>query len=361
MKSPTVDPLQGQELAPDPWSQKFLNHLATDRGASVYTQRNYKQTLAEFRQWHAGERKQPPSWDKLERDDFRAYLRSLGRHNLGRAAIQLRFSALRTFYKFLIRHGAVSVSPIKNISLPKVGKRLPKFLTPKQMEDLLQAPLKLLPPNGTGAPSSPSPPLEERAGERRPSKTIPSDQTQSPGDAPLASKDERGKALNCFRDIAILETIYSCGLRISELCGLQAADIDMNEQLVRVRGKGKKERLVPIGGTALTAINRYWDLVGGPPAGSAPVFLSTPGKGGPVSPRILQLRLKKYLAIAGLDPAITPHKLRHSYATHLLDAGADLRSVQELLGHAHLVTTQVYTHLTTERLKRAYEAAHPRA
>ena len=130
---------------------------------------------------------------------------------------------------------------------------------------------------------------------------------------------------------------------------------------MRVRGKGKKERLVPIGNHALQAINRYWALLGDAPAGISPAFLSSPKKSGPVSARILQLRLKKYLAIAGLDPALTPHKLRHSYATHMLDAGADLRSVQELLGHAHLVTTQVYTHLTTERLKRAYDSAHPRA
>src|SRR5262249_20928509 len=155
------------------------------------------------------------------------------------------FSALRTFYKFLIRHGLTSVSPIKNISLPKVGKRLPKFLTPKQMEDLLQVPLKFLPPKPETAAS-------ERAGER--------------------SRSRSDVTANCFRDIAILETIYSCGLRISELCGLQVADIDPGEQLVRVRGKGKKERLVPIGTTALTAITRYWDLLGSPPAGSSPVF-----------------------------------------------------------------------------------------
>ncbi len=130
---------------------------------------------------------------------------------------------------------------------------------------------------------------------------------------------------------------------------------------MRVRGKGKKERLLPIGEPALAAIQAYWSLLPQPPAGESPVFLSGLKKRTPVSPRPLQLRLKKYLAIAGLDPALTPHKLRHSYATHLLDGGADLRSVQELLGHAHLVTTQVYTHLTTERLKRAYDAAHPRA
>ena len=236
----------------------------------------------------------------------------------------MRFCALRTFYKFLIRHGVVAVSPIKNLAMPKPGKRLPKFLTRQQMEDLLAAPLKLLP-------------------------------TQ-------ASDAGRAKAhFLCRRDRAILETIYSCGLRISELCGLLAADIDWTERLVRVRGKGKKERLIPIGEPALRAIQEHWKLLPHLPGGQSPVFLAGHNKLKPVSPRDFQLRLKKYLALAGLDPHLTPHKLRHSYATHLLDAGADLRSVQELLGHAHLVTTQVYTHLTTERLKRAYDQAHPRA
>ena len=193
------------------------------------------------------------------------------------------------------------------------------------MADLLAAPLKLLPAQG---------------------KT---------------DSEQAAAVFACRRDVAVLETIYSCGLRISELCGLVAQDIDWNERLVRVRGKGKKERLVPIGEPALEAIKNYWSLLPQAPAGESPVFLAGAKKRTPVSPRHLQLRLKKYLAIAGLDPHLTPHKLRHSYATHLLDAGADLRSVQELLGHAHLVTTQVYTHLTTERLKRAYDAAHPRA
>jgi integrase/recombinase XerC len=165
----------------------------------------------------------------------------------------------------------------------------------------------------------------------------------------------------CYRDVAILETIYSCGLRISELCGLKAEDIDWNEQAIRVFGKGQKERLLPIGACALAAIKVYWSHLDQAPSGSEPVFLAETRHGAPLSARMLQIRLKKHLAQAGLDPQLTPHKLRHSYATHLLDAGADLRSVQELLGHAHLVTTQVYTHLTTERLKKAYDQAHPRA
>lgn len=309
----------------DPWLKKFLAHLAAERGASPYTMRNYRQALSEFYAWHHEERQKRPAWEQLQRDDFRAYLRFLGRQELGRSAIQLRFSAFRTFYKFLIRHGALAASPIKNLALPKRGRALPKFLTRKQMEDLLAAPLRLL----AGA--------SEKSDVKR---------------AALRA--------TCHRDAAVVETIYSCGLRISEICGLRADDIDWNEQLVRVRGKGKKERLVPIGQTALSAIRNYWHVLPQPPGSGAPVFMSPRGAV-PVSARSLQQRLKKHLAAAGLDPELTPHKLRHSYATHLLDAGADLRSVQELLGHAHLVTTQVYTHLTTERLKKAYDAAHPRA
>ena len=164
-----------------------------------------------------------------------------------------------------------------------------------------------------------------------------------------------------LRDVAVLETIYSCGLRVSELCGLRVDDIDWSEQIMRVRGKGKKERLVPVGKPALMAIQDYWNTFQQPPGVASPIFFAETKKRAPLSPLQLSRRLKKYLSIAGLDPSLTPHKLRHSYATHLLDAGADLRSVQELLGHAHLITTQVYTHVTTERLKRAYDAAHPRA
>ena len=321
--------------ADDKWIRKFLTHLATDRDASVYTQRNYRQALLEFSQWHQLESPksevqspQPVSvvgWDKLSRDDFRGYLRFLGRQNLGRAAIQLRFCAMRTFYKFLIRHGMVGASPIKNLALPKPGRRLPKFLTLQQMRDLLGAPLKLMA-------------MPRRKGPGRPVS-----------------------ASVCLRDVAVLETIYSCGLRVSELCGLRVEDIDWSGQLVRVRGKGKKERLVPIGEPALKTIESYWSTLEAPPSGEAPVFFAETKKNATLQPVQLSRRLKQYLIIAGLDPGLTPHKLRHSYATHLLDAGADLRSVQELLGHAHLITTQVYTHVTTERLKKAYDAAHPRA
>src|SRR4051812_21171139 len=303
---------------------QFLIHLATDRGASEYTQRNYRAALTEFAAWHQAERRCEPNWPKLERDDFRSYLRFLGRQKLSRAATSLRFSALRTFYKFLVRRGVIEQTPIKNITLPKLEKRLPRFLSKEQMLALLDAPLREL--------------AAQREHAEKPLKAAP-----------------------FLRDVAILETIYSCGLRVSELCGIQADDVDWNEAILRVRGKGKKERLIPIGAPALQAICAYWKANDHNPVASQPVFSLEDHQEEAIYPRLVQLNLKKYLALAGLDPKLTPHKLRHSYATHLLDAGADLRSVQELLGHAHLVTTQVYTHITTERLKKAYESAHPRA
>ncbi len=315
----------------DDWIDRFAQHLTTDRGLSVYTVRNYTQTLGEFCKWHQSDRQQSPAWAALQRDDFRAYLRSLGRGKLSRAAIQLRFSALRTFYKFLVRRGVLESSPIKSISLPKLEKRLPRFLTVAQLEELLKAPLRA------------QSPIVGLRGESRKKLGRPVE----------AAVPER--------DVAILETIYSCGLRISELCGMRVEDIDWSEQLIRVRGKGKKERQVPIGAPALLAIEQYWKLLPTRPSASEPVFLRSGKTTEPMQARTFQSRLKRYLEIAGLDPHLTPHKLRHSYATHLLDAGADLRSVQELLGHACLTSTQVYTHVTTERLKKAYDAAHPRA
>jgi integrase/recombinase XerC len=328
----------------DPWIKKFHAHLATDRGASIYTQRNYVQALVEFFRWQIenlkseipnpnseNQKSNSIAWEKLQRDDFRAFVRFLGRNNLSRVATQLRFSALRTFYKFLIRHGVAETSPIKNLSLPKLEKRLPKFLTVQQMKDLLDAPEKLFASQKNKSQNG-----KKKSG-RPISKTI------------------------CLRDVAVLETIYSGGLRISELCGLRADDLDWPQQILRVRGKGKKERLVPVGEPALNAIKNYWSALKILPAGASPVFFTTTKKHSPLAPIQLSRRLKIYLRQAGLDPQLTPHKLRHSYATHLLDAGADLRSVQELLGHAHLITTQVYTHVTTERLKKAYDAAHPRA
>ncbi len=306
------------------WPARFLEYLDTERNASPYTQRNYRQALLEFATWYENENGNAVDWKHVPRLQFRGFLRHLSRQHLSRSAIQVRFSALRTFYKYLVKLGVLEETPIKQITLPKPQERLPKFLTLDQMLALLQAPLKELQAQ------------EEHA-------------EQAPNPAPF------------IRDAAILETIYSCGLRISELCQITVGDVDFAQQQVRVMGKGKKERHLPIGTPALESIRYYWDVAHHPGDQDLTVFFANHEKRTPMYPRLIQLRLKKYLAETGLDPGITPHKLRHSFATHLLDAGADLRSVQELLGHAHLVTTQVYTHLSTDRLKQAYDQAHPRA
>ena len=309
------------ETTIDPLAGKFLQSLDS-KGGSVYTERNYRQALVEFSAWAGKQQGGALDWTTLRRDDFRYFLRFLGRGKLSRAAIQLRFSAIRSLYRFLIHQNILEASPVRNLSLPKLEKRNPVFLTVKQFEDLAAAPS-----------------VEMKA----------------------AARAENFEAAIYFRDAAILEVIYSCGLRVSELCQLCAGDLDWPEQMVRVCGKGKKERLVPIGQPALDAIRGYWDQAHYAPNEEMPVFWANAKNIQPLSPRTVQLRLKRYLRSAGLDPNLTPHKLRHSFATHILDAGADLRSVQELLGHAHLATTQVYTHITTERLKRAYQKSHPRA
>ena len=235
----------------------------------------------------------------------------------------------------------LETTPIKDISMPKQEKRLPKFLTQEQIIGLLEAPLVEL----------------ERVQKAR---------KKSGKEAKGAEEKEarfkyEQKVHACWRDQAILEVFYSCGLRISELCGLKVEDISFGGQSVRVLGKGKKERIAPIGAPALEAIRRYWKELGKVPEAKEPVFWSSRSKAEAPTPRLIQHNLKKYLVLAGLDPSFTPHKLRHSFATHILDAGADLRSVQELLGHEHIVTTQIYTHVTVERLKRVYDQSHPRA
>ena len=309
------------------WTDLFFRFLSEEKDASLYTQRNYRQALDEFTQWHRDTNGSSVRWSELERNDFRLFLRQLGRKELSQAAIRLRFSALNSFYKFLMRRGLVESSPVKGVTLPKPAKHLPQFLTIDQMNALLEAPMQEF--------------EAERDAKKETNKKV--------SDVPY------------LRDRAILETIYSCGLRIGEICRILAGEIDPDELVINVHGKGKKERQGTIGRTAVKAIRLYWERLAKPPVPDEPVFFASDKKRNTIYPRLIQLRLKNYLSACGLDPSLTPHKLRHSYATHLLDAGADLRSVQEMLGHANLTTTQVYTHITTERIKRAYNEAHPRA
>ena len=288
--------------------EAFLEALENERNLSPRTIENYRHALTMFRS--SGNR---PAWRDCTADDFRAYLFEMMKNNVARATVRLHFAAFRTFYKFLVERFGFPHNPMKDVLLPKAARSLPVVLTPQQIEDLLSMPLKVEP-----TPKAP--------------KWLPA------------------------RDAAILELFYSAGLRISELAALNVADVDYYSEVVRVMGKGRKERFCPIGTPAINALRRYCAEAG---VQSGPLFISKLRKR--LSVRNITAMVEKYVELAGLPRGITPHKLRHSFATHLLDRGADLRSVQSLLGHASLSTTQIYTHVSVERMKRVYDEAHPRA
>lgn len=290
--------------------EDFLRFLEVEKSASPRTTRNYGEALRAFREFRGDAF---PGWRNCGVDHFRDYLFALMKQDLKRSTIRLRFSALRSFYKFLVHRRGMEASPVALVELPRTARTLPVVLNLSQMEELLALPLKLPLPKQTAA-------------------WIP------------------------VRDVAILELFYSCGLRISELTGLDVDDVDFIKETLRVTGKGSKERIVPIGGPALSALQRYRQLA---VVHSGPLFLSK--RRTRITQQAIDLLLKKYLKHSSIPFVISPHKLRHTFATHLLDAGADLRSVQELLGHSSLSTTQIYTHVTRERLRQAYDQAHPRA
>ena len=288
----------------------FLEFQATEKSASPRTLANYRDALAVYRTWR-GEKF--TAWRDQSADDFRDYLFFLMKQDLKRSTIRLRFAALRSFYKYLVLRRGLGRSPVAEVQLPKPEKGLPVILSASQIDELLSLPLRT--PPGKAALS-----------------WIP------------------------LRDAAILELFYSSGLRISELLSLNVSDIDFLGETVRVTGKGAKQRIVPIGSPALSAIQRYRTDAA---VTSGPLFVSSHRTR--ITQQAVDLLLKKYLKLSSIPFKISPHKLRHSFATHMLDAGADLRSVQSLLGHASLSTTQIYTHVTKERLKEAYDTAHPRA
>jgi integrase/recombinase XerC len=291
----------------DALAEEFYRHLAVERNASPRTLKAYRQALTAFRA-----RNQRP-WKQCTTDDFRDYLFTIMKRGQARSYVRLQFSALRAFYNYLAERKKLRVDPLRNLQLPKVEKKLPLVLTRQQIEELLAAPLKI---------------EKERA---------------APEWMPL-------------RDVAVMELFYSSGLRLSELAALDVDDVDLYTESVRVFGKGRKERVCPIGAPALDAIQKYRSAAN---VHSGALFINKSRKR--ISPRSIWLILKRYLRHTSIPISISPHKLRHSFATHLLDRGADLRSVQALLGHASLSTTQIYTHVTVERLKKAYADAHPRA
>ena len=291
----------------DPLAGEFLRYLAVERNASPRTLKAYREALAAF---HA-ENKTP--WKKCKANDFRDYLFALMKRGQARSYVRLQFSAFRTFYRFLAERKKLPRDPVRELQLPKIEKKLPLVLTRQQVEELLAAPARL-------------------------------------------AKNRAAPIWMPLRDIAIMELFYSSGLRLSELAALDAADVDLYTESVRVFGKGRKERICPVGFPALEAISRYRAAAN---VHSGALFINKLRRR--ISTRSVWLVLKRYLRHTSIPISISPHKLRHSFATHMLDGGADLRSVQALLGHASLSTTQIYTHVTVERLKKAYADAHPRA
>jgi integrase/recombinase XerC len=305
-----------------PHLEAFLNELRGERRLSSNTTRNYTQAVRGFFAWlKAAEGRDVPP-EKVTRLQARGFVIESQRR-LDRRTVHLHVSALRAFWKFLLRRGLVPASPWTGLALPKLTRSLPLFLTEEQMRALLEAPANLA--KNTGS-----------------------------------AEDAKARAFAASRDLVMLEILYGAGLRVSELTGLTHGQIDLDEGVARVRGKGNKERLCPLGAVAVAALRAHRVLLDEAAAAfDAPVVTHAGGKR--VTARWVQLRLKTFLKLAGLPVDITPHKLRHSFATHLLNRGAGLRAVQEMLGHARLSTTQIYTHVGIARLQEAHRLAHPRA
>lgn len=282
--------------------------MDVERNASPRTVANYRHAIETFEN-----QREFPGWKCARPEHFRAFLFECMKEGKARSTIRLSFAALRSFYRFLVERHGLDVNPLKAVQLPKTQRKLPLVLTVKQVEELLDAPFRV-------------------------------------------EREKQAPEWLRTRDAAILELFYSSGLRLSELTGLDVNHIDIFSESVRVLGKGRKERVVPVGAPALEAIQRYRQAAR---VHAGPLFISKLRRR--MRPRAVWELLKKYLRHTSIPIALSPHKLRHSFATHMLDAGADLRSVQALLGHASLSTTQIYTHVTVERLKTAYDAAHPRA
>jgi integrase/recombinase XerC len=308
---PATEPALPAAVAAE-WLQPFLDHLAKERRYSAYTVRNYRQAFEDYHRWLVqGGR----SVAALGTRDVRDFIIEAQRR-FGRRTLHNHVSGLRAFYRYWMRAGRLQRNPFLGVPLPKLDKPLPKFLTESQMTTLLAGPDKL-----------------------RTQGTI-SDFT-------------------ALRDRLALEILYGGGLRVSELVGLNYGAVDFEQGAVRVLGKGRKERICPLGRVAMTVLQRFRAEAGRPTGLGEPVLVTEQGRR--MTPAMVQQLVKKYLALADLPMDITPHKLRHSYATHLLNGGADLRTVQELLGHASLTTTQIYTHTSVARLKEIYAKAHPRA
>jgi integrase/recombinase XerC len=290
-----------------------LQYLRVERGASPHTLKSYREDLESLAEYLADETGRAPEPASITMAELRGFVSALHEAGYAKSSIARRLASVRSFFRFGQREGWAEANPAKALRNPRKSKKLPHFLSSDEVGRLLDAP---------------------------------------GGDAQLA-----------LRDRAILETLYAAGLRVSELVGLSDGDLDFAAGVVRVRGKGRKERLSPIGSFAVRSLKAWLKVRTLSPrekqGREAPVFTNRLGTR--LTTRSVARMLEKYLKLTGLDSRTSPHTLRHSFATHLLDRGADIRSVQELLGHKSLVTTQIYTHVSTANLKAAYEKAHPRA
>lgn len=297
----------------------FLRELESGRQLSPHTVSAYRHDLTEFTTFLDTYFQQEDwEWTRVDRAALRRFLGFMAQQRLARRTIARRLSAIRTLFRFLHREDLIAANPARTIRSPKLEKSLPQWLTRGEAEQVFKI-------------------AESRASEG---------------------------GLRPLRDLAMLETFYATGMRLSELQGLDMDDVDLIGEQVKVRGKGRKERIVPLGATAVTALRKYElrrsEVAGpGPPADRKAVFLTERGRR--ISRRQIQEIVRKAIEAGGEENGMSPHALRHSFATHLLDAGADLMAVKELLGHASLSTTSIYTHTSKERLKRVYAQAHPRA
>ncbi len=306
---------QKEEAAQPPEFADFLDEVSEQKRLSPYTRRNYAQALGNFAAYLKAHCGWTGNWGVVNKRDVRSFVIDMQR-KYARATLHNHVAAVRGFFKFLVRRRGLKADPCTGLALPKLARTLPKFLTQTQALSLLEGPARLRKAGKIG----------EFAADR---------------------------------DALALEILYGGGLRVSEACGLTYGRIDRGSGVARVLGKGNKERLCPLGAGAMAALDKF--VRAHAPAADRDSFVLLNDQRRPATPRFVQLLLKKYLAEADLPPDLTPHKLRHSFATHLLDNGADLRTVQELLGHASLSTTQIYTHLGLSRLQEVYRNAFPRA
>lgn len=297
------------------WWRPFEAYLAHERRYSPHTVRNYRQAFEDFYRWAVDAGLWERGMEVMTPRDARDFVIE-AQHRFDRRTLHNHVSALRSLLTYWRKQGRLAANPFTGVALPRLEKRLPQFLTEEQMIRLLSGPQRLL-------------------------------------------ENESLDAFTAWRDRLVMELLYGAGLRISEAVSLNHGAVDPRDGVARVMGKGRKERLCPIGDTALGVLRKWKSEFATAVAPSDPVLVNSRHER--LSVRAIQLLLKRYLALADLPLDLTPHKLRHSYATHLLNAGADLRIVQELLGHARLGTTQIYTHVSVARLQEVYAKAHPRA